>query len=126
MTILADKLVERFPCGGGTIGYDADGVLWTLYDPAGGYRPILEAIADIKDPAQIAAAFDRAQRQELAEPFEQWGNVAGLIVSQDKVRAEFDPDESFEEEVSFAIFAPMLLAWQQAWEGARQRFPGAL
>ena len=48
------------------------------------------------------------------------GRGGGLIVTRNGVRAELDmPDDSYEQQLTFAEFAPILAAWQAAWNGAQ-------
>lgn len=115
-----DSFVEEFDAENGVIGYTPDGRIWTEEDGPTGSFPVYDAIGGIKNPAVVAAAVASAEAGTLEAPVESWGEVAGLIVTRDGVRAELDmPDDSYEQQLTFAEFAPILAAWQAAWNSAQ-------
>lgn len=115
-----DSFVEQFDTGDGVIGYKPDGSIWVDREGPAGSAPIFDAIWGVQDPGAVADAVADAQAGGLAAPAEVWGEVAGIIVEPDGVRAELDlPDDSYTQQLSFAEFAPILSAWQAAWAGAQ-------
>jgi hypothetical protein len=115
-----EKMIERFPCNAGEIGYDDQGRI--IVDGSGplGSAPIMDAIWSVQDPAPARAAFEQARAGRLAEPLEQYMNAAGFTLDNDGVLAELDlPEDSYEQRLSLEGFEPILQAWEQAWQAGR-------
>ena len=115
-------MIEWFDSGDGAIGYRADGRIWLDSDrPATpGETPVLTVVSLIQNPEAVSTAVAAALAGELDTPVIAFGELGDLTVTNNGVYAELDmPEDSYEQQLTFAEFAPILAAWQAAWNGAQ-------
>ena len=117
-----DTMIEWFDTGDGVIGYRDDGRFYMDWDRPidPGDAPVMTVISLVQNPTSVAAAVAAAEAGKLTAPAEAHGELGDLVVTRDGVRAELDmPNNSYEQQLTFAEFAPILAAWQAAWNGAQ-------
>ena len=76
----------------------------------------------MQDPELIAPFIARAKEGDASVVGYYKGmNVAGLEIGDNVLIAELDlPDDSYTDEMTFAQFDPILVAWQKAWAAAQE------
>jgi hypothetical protein len=118
-----DNMIERFETPMGVLGFGEDGRLKAdrYPDIDGGFCPVWSGIRAIQNPARFAALYMRAKTGDTSVIGENDGiNDAGLEITATGVHAEINIGmETYEQELTFEEFAPILEAWEKAWAAAQ-------
>jgi hypothetical protein len=119
-----DNMIERFETSLGVLGYSDTGRLTAdrFPDIDGGFCPVWNGIKAIQDPARFTALYERAIAGDTSVIGEGDGlNDAGLDITATGVLAELDIGmDTYEQELTFEEFAPILAVWQKAWAAAQE------
>jgi hypothetical protein len=121
-----DNMIERFETSMGVLGFGEDGRLKAdrYPDIDGGFCPVWSGIRAIQDPARFAALYQRAIAGDTSVIGEDNGiyiNDQGLEITATGVHAEINVGmDTYEQELTFAEFAPILEVWQKAWAAAQE------
>ena len=119
-----DNMIERFETPMGVLGYLDDGYLLAdrFPDIVDGFCPVWNGLRAVQNPARIASLFRRGKGGDLSVIGESDGmNDAGLEITATGVHAEVSPDRwnTYEQELTFAEFEPILEVWEKAWAAAQ-------
>jgi hypothetical protein len=118
-----DNMIQRFETELGTLGYGKDGYLTAGKYPNidRGFCPVWDGVLAIQDPARFAALYVRAVAGDTSVIGENDGmNDAGLEITATGVYAEINIGmDTYEQELTFEEFAPILAVWQKAWAAAQ-------
>jgi len=118
-----DRMIERFETPWGVLGYDRDGRLIAdrYPDVDRGFCPVWDGIWAIQDPSDFAILYHRAVSGDRSVVGQSNGlNDAGLEITATGVHAEVNVGmETYEQEMTFEEFRPILEAWDKAWAALR-------
>ena len=118
-----DHMIMRFESLMGTIGYDNSGYLLVdrYPDIDRGSCPVMFAIDHIQNPAEFGTWFRQAAAGDPSHIGKNDGiDDAGLEITATGVHAEINIGmETYEQELTFAEFAPILEVWEKAWAAAQ-------
>jgi hypothetical protein len=118
-----DHMLERFETSFGVLGYDIDACL--IADRQipidRGYCPVLSGMRAIQNPGGFAALYERAVAGDKSVIGMNDGmNDQGLEITATGVHAEINIGmDTYEQELTFEEFAPILEVWQKAWAAAQ-------
>jgi hypothetical protein len=118
-----DHMIERYSTEIGVLGFDKTGYLIAdrFPDIDRGFCPVWNGIEAIQDPARFADFYERAVAGDTSVIGENDGmNDAGLEITATGVHAEINIGmDTYEQELTFEEFAPILAVWQKAWAAAQ-------
>ena len=118
-----DNMVKRFEGEFGVIGFDASGriILDRYIGTVDGYNPAMDSIWNIQDPTKFTKLYERVKAGDTSVIGDGDGmNDAGFEITATGVRAELNIGmDTYEEDLTFAEFDPILEAWQNAWTAAQ-------
>lgn len=118
-----DNMVERFETPLGVLGFNSNGRLRAAKYPNvdRGFCPVWDGITATENPSQFAIWFRQAATGDQSLIGKNVGmNDQGLEITATGVHAEINVGmETYEQELTFAEFAPILEVWEKAWAAAQ-------
>ena len=118
-----DHMIERFESPLGILGYDRDAQLLASHYPnvIEGFCPVWDGVCAIQNPARFATLYQRLRSGDTSVVGRNDGrNDIGLELTATGVHAEINLGmDTYEQELTFAEFDPILAVWERAWAAAQ-------